>query len=126
MLLRPLAPTRDPRVWRALRTRGTGEPGFYPFVLFGPAVRQPHFVHKVVKEAGGLARGGSPTGAGGVALGDGSPTGAGGGAIGGDSAGAGGAAGGRPVSGGTGTLPPPPRVGTPLVARAPARPAPGG
>jgi hypothetical protein len=97
-------------------TRSMGEPDFYPFVLSRPAVRKLHFVHQVVKEAGGLARGGSPTGAGGVALGDGSSTGAGGGAIGGDSGGAGGAAGGRPVSGGTGTLPPPASVETPFIA----------
>ena len=88
-------------------TRSMGEPDFYPFVLSRPAVRKLHFIHKVVKHAaGGLSRGGSPTGAAGVASGDGSSTGAGGGAIGGDSGGAGGAEGGSPVSGGTGTLPP--------------------
>jgi hypothetical protein len=88
-------------------TRSMGEPDFYPFVLSIPAVRKLRFIHEVVKNpAGGLARGGSPTGAGGVAAGDGSSTGAGGGAIGGDSGGAGGVAGGNPVSGGTGTLPP--------------------
>jgi len=89
-------------------TRSMGEPDFYPFVLSKPAVRKLHFIHQVVKEAGGRARGGSPTGAGGVAAGDGSSTGAGGGAI-GDGAGAdGGVAGGNPVSGDTGTLPPSP------------------
>jgi hypothetical protein len=87
-------------------TRSMGEPDFYPFVLSKPAVRKLHCVHRVVTEAGGRARGGSPTGAGGVALDGGSSTGAGGGAIGGGSGGAGGAVGGRPVSGGTGTLPP--------------------
>jgi hypothetical protein len=90
-------------------TRSMGEPDFYPFVLSRPAVRKLHFIHVLVKsEAGGRALGGSPTGAGGVADGDGSSTGAGGGAI-GDGAGAvGGATGGSPVSGGTGTVPPPP------------------
>ena len=98
-------------------TRSMGEPDFYPFVLSRPAVRKLHFIHMVVKQAaGGLERGGSPTGAGGVAIGDGSSTGAGGGAIGGDSGGAGGADGGNPVSGGTGTLPPPDVVETPLIA----------
>ena len=99
-------------------TRSMGEPDFYPFVLSRPAVRKLHFIHKVVKNAaGGLARGGSPTGDGGVALGDGSSTGAGGGAIGGDSGGAGGADGGNPVSGGTGTLPPAAEtVESPLIA----------
>ncbi len=87
-------------------TRSMGEPDFYPFVLSRPAVRKLHFIHQVVRHAaGGLAPGGSPTGAGGVAAGDGSTTGAGGGAPGGDSDG-GGAAGGNPLSGGTGTLPP--------------------
>jgi len=101
-----------------------GEPDFYPFVLSIPAVRKLHFIHKVVKNAsGGLGRGGSPTGAGGVAVGDGSSTGAGGGAIGGDVGGAGGADGGNPVSGGTGTLPPsadgdsvPMSLGAPVIA----------
>jgi len=90
-------------------TRSMGEPDFYPFVLSRPAVRKLHFIHMLVRsEAGGWARGGSPTGAGGVADGDGSSTGAGGGAI-GDGAGAvGGATGGNPVSGGTGTVPPSP------------------
>jgi hypothetical protein len=101
-------------------TRSMGEPDFYPFVLSKPAVRKLHFIHKVVKQAaGGLASGGSPTGAGGVAAGDGSSTGAGGGAIGGDGGGAGGADGGSPVSGGTGTLPPAPAaqsVDAPLIA----------
>jgi hypothetical protein len=99
-------------------TRSMGEPDFYPFVLSKPAVRKLHFIHKVVKNAaGGLARGGSPTGDGGVALGDGSSTGAGGGAIGGDSGGAGGEDGGNPVSGGTGTLPPASEVvESPLIA----------
>ncbi len=88
-------------------TRSMGEPDFYPFVLSIPAVRKLHFIDQVVKNAaGGLGRGGSPTGAGGVAVGDGSSTGAGGGAIGGDVGGAGGADGGNPLSGGTGTLPP--------------------
>jgi hypothetical protein len=98
-------------------TRSMGEPDFYPFVLSKPAVRKLHFIHQVVKNAaGGLVSGGSPTGAGGVALGDGSSTGAGGGAIGGDSGAAGGADGGSPVSGGTGTLPPTDVAGTPLIA----------
>ena len=100
-------------------TRSMGEPDFYPFVLSKPAVRKLHFIHQVVKNAaGGLASGGSPTGAGGVAAGEGSSTGAGGGAIGGDSGGAGGDAGGNPASGGTGTLPPAPARGveTPLIA----------
>ena len=88
-------------------TRSMGEPDFYPFVLSKPAVRKLHFIHKVVKNAaGGLARGGSPTGAGGVAAGDGSSTGAGGGAIGDGAGDVGGATGGSPESGGTGTLPP--------------------
>ncbi len=86
-------------------TRSMGEPDFYPFVLSIPAVRKLHFIHKVVKNAaGGLARGGSPTGAGGVAVGDGSSTGAGGGDIGGDAGDGGGTDGGNPVSDGTGTL----------------------
>ena len=86
-----------------------GEPDFYPFVLSIPAVRKLRFVHEVVKNAaGGWARGGSPTGAGGVADGDGSSTGAGGGAMGGGGGGVGGATGGSPVSGGTGTVPPSP------------------
>lgn len=86
-------------------TRSMGEPDFYPFVLSKPAVRKLHFIHQVVRQAaGGLSRGGSPTGAGGVASGDGSSTGAGGGAIGDGAGGAGGVAGGSPVSGGTGTL----------------------
>jgi hypothetical protein len=88
-------------------TRSMGEPDFYPFVLSIPAVRKLHFIHKVVKNAaGGLALGGSPTGAGGVAAGDGSSTGDGGGPRVGESGGGGGVAGGNPVSGGTGTLPP--------------------
>jgi hypothetical protein len=88
-------------------TRSMGEPDFYPFVLSKPAVRKLHFIHKVVRAAaGGLSRGGSPTGAGGVALGDGSSTGATGGDIGGDSGAVGGAEGGNPESGATGTLPP--------------------
>jgi hypothetical protein len=86
-------------------TRSMGEPDFYPFVLSKPAVRKLHFIHTVVRDAGGRARGGSPTGAGGVAVGDGSSTGAGGGDIGMGSGGDGGVAGGSPVSGGTGTLP---------------------
>ena len=86
-------------------TRSMGEPDFYPFVLSKPAVRKLHFIHKVVKDAGGWGRGGSPTGAGGVAAGDGSATGAGGGDIGGGVGAAGGDTGGNPVSGGTGTLP---------------------
>jgi hypothetical protein len=98
-------------------TRSMGEPDFYPFVLSKPAVRKLHFIHKVVKNAaGGLGRGGSPTGAGGVASGDGSSTGAGGGAICGDSGGAGGATGGKPVSGGTGTLPPADTMDSSLIA----------
>ncbi len=110
-------------------TRSMGEPDFYPFVLSKPAVRKLHFIHKVVKEAGGLpgqlvkdagglATGGSPTGDGGVAPGDGSSTGAGGGAIGDGSGAAGGDAGGSPVSGGTGTLPPPSiaDIGTDMAA----------
>ncbi len=88
-------------------TRSMGEPDFYPFVLSVPAVRKLHFIHKVVRNAaGGCVRGGSPTGAGGVAAGDGSSTGTGGGAIGGDAGGPGASTGGNPVSGGTGTLPP--------------------
>jgi len=91
-------------------TRSMGEPDFYPFVLSAPAVRKLHFVHRLARslatEAGGLALGGSPTGAGGVAEGDGSSTGAGGGAIGGGGGGSGGDVGGSPVSGVTGTLPP--------------------
>jgi len=52
-----------------------------------------------------------------VAEGDGSSTGAGGGAIGGGSGGLGGAAGGSPVSGVTGTLPPPARgAGSRVIA----------
>jgi hypothetical protein len=86
-------------------TRSMGEPDFYPFILSKPAVRKLHFIHKVVKDAGGWVRGGSPTGAGGVAAGDGSLTGAGGGELGVGSGAAGGDAGGNPVSGGTGTLP---------------------
>ncbi|MGN6528505.1 MAG: zinc-binding metallopeptidase family protein [Burkholderiaceae bacterium] len=114
-------------------TRSMGEPDFYPFVLSRPAVRKLRFIHRVVQEAGGRADvrgaaqaaavaaaaaastgqteaggcdlGGSPTGAGGVAIGDGSPTGAGGGEDGTGAGGAGGVAGGSPVSGGTGTLP---------------------
>jgi len=71
----------------------------------------------VRQAAGGLSRGGSPTGAGGVAAGDGSSTGAGGGAIGGGAGGVGGVAGGNPVSGGTGTLPPPAEIATePVIA----------
>jgi len=98
-------------------TRSMGEPDFYPFVLSRPAVRKLHFIHKVVKNAaGGLARGGSSTGAGGVAAGDGSSTGAGGGAIGGDLGGSGGATGGNPVSGGTGTLPPSDALDSTLIA----------
>jgi hypothetical protein len=98
-------------------TRSMGEPDFYPFVLSKPAVRKLHFIHKVVKNAaGGLGRGGSLTGAGGVAAGDGSSTGAGGGAIGGDLGGSGGATGGNPVSGGTGTLPPSAAVDSTLIA----------
>ena len=98
-------------------TRSMGEPDFYPFVLSVAAVRKLHFIHGVVKsEAGGRERGGSPTGAGGVASGDGSSTGAGGGAIGGGSGGAGGVAGGNPVSGGTGTLPPGDPVTPPVIA----------
>ena len=86
-----------------------GEPDFYPFVLSKPAVRKLHFIHVLVKsEAGGWARGGSPTGTRGVADGDGSSTGAGGGAMGGGAGGVGGATGGSPVSGGTGTVPPSP------------------
>jgi len=99
-------------------TRSMGEPDFYPFVLSKPAVRKLHFVHMLVRsEAGGLARGGSPTGAGGVADGDGSSTGAGGGAIGGGSGAGGGATGGSPVSGGTGTgSPPADAIGAPVIA----------
>ncbi len=87
-------------------TRSMGEPDFYPFVLSKPAVRKLYFVHQVVMEAGGRDRGGSPTGAAGVASGDGSSTGAGGGAMGTGAGGDGGVAGGSPVSGGTGTEPP--------------------
>jgi hypothetical protein len=115
-------------------TRSMGEPDFYPFVLSRPAVRKLRFIHRVVQQAGGRADargaaqaeavaaaaaaqapaqteaggrdlGGSPTGAGGVAIGDGSPTGAGGGETGVGAGGAGGVAGGSPVSGVTGTLP---------------------
>jgi hypothetical protein len=69
------------------------------------------------RAATGPARNGSRTGAGGVAEGDGSSTGAGGGAIGGGSGGLGGAAGGSPVSGVTGTLPPPARgAGSRVIA----------
>jgi len=96
-------------------TRSMGEPDFYPFVLSKPAVRKLHFIHKVVKDAGGRLRGGSPTGAGGVAVGDGSSTGAGGGAIGDGSGAAGGDAGGNPVSGGTGTLPPAQTEAAPVI-----------
>jgi hypothetical protein len=71
-----------------------------------PAVQRRQSIQPRLEHAtGGLASGGSPTGAGGVAPGDGSSTAGGGGAIGGDS-GAGGDAGGSPVSGVTGTLPP--------------------
>ena len=78
-------------------TRSMGEPDFYPFVLSKPAVRKLHFIHKVVRNAaGGWRRGGSPTGAGGVAVGDGSSTGAGGGDIGDGSGGAGGVDGRQP------------------------------
>jgi hypothetical protein len=110
-------------------TRSMGEPDFYPFVLSIPAVRKLHFIHKVVKSAaGGRDRGGSPTGAGGVAVGDGSSTGAGGGAMGGEVGGAGGDTGGNPVSGGTGMLPAAPESatassGAPVPADEPA-PAP--
>ena len=99
-------------------TRSMGEPDFYPFVLSKPAVRKLHFIHQVVRQAaGGLSRGGSRTGAGGVAAGDGSFTGAGGGAIGGGAGGVGGVAGGNPVSGGTGTLPPPAEIdAAPVIA----------
>jgi hypothetical protein len=100
-------------------TRSMGEPDFYPFVLSKPAVRKLHFIHKVVKQAaGGVARGGSPTGAGGVAAGDGSSTDGGGGAIGGEAGGSGGAAGGSPVSGEAGTLAPVTAAGAeaPLIA----------
>ena len=100
-------------------TRSMGEPDFYPFVLSKPAVRKLHFIARVVKNAaGGIARGGSPTGGGGVAAGDGSSTGGGGGPIGVGSGAAGGDAGGNPVSGGTGTLLPSSthRVETPLIA----------
>jgi len=84
-------------------TRSMGEPDFFPFVLSVPAVRKLHFVHRLVRqEAGGCARGGSPTGAGGVADDGGSSTGAGGGDSGGAGSGAGGASGGNPGSGGTG------------------------
>ena len=88
-------------------TRSMGEPDFYPFVLSKPAVRKLHFIHTVVRDAGGRVRGGSPTGAGGVAVGDGSSTGAGGGAIGDGAGGDGGVSGGNPVSDGEGTLPAP-------------------
>jgi hypothetical protein len=99
-------------------TRSMGEPDFYPFVLSKPAVRKLHFIHQVVRQAaGGLSRGGSPTGAGGVADGEGSSTGAGGGAIGDGAGGDGGVAGGSPVSGGTGTLPPAAELGAaPVIA----------
>jgi hypothetical protein len=100
-------------------TRSMGEPDFYPFVLSKPAVRKLHFIHRVVKNAAGsIARGGSPTGDGGVASGDGSSTGAGGRPIGAGSGAAGGDAGGNPVSGGTGTVLPSStdRVETPLIA----------
>ena len=82
-------------------------------------MRKLHFIHQVMRQAAGdLSRGGSPTGAGGVAAGDGSSTGAGGGAIGGIAGGDGGVAGGKPVSGGTGTLPPPAKIdAAPLIVR---------
>jgi len=81
-------------------------------------VRKLHFIHQVVRHAaGGLSRGGSPTGAGGVAAGEGSSTGTGGGAIGDGAGGAGGVAGGSPVSGATGTLPPAAQVDmAPVIA----------
>jgi hypothetical protein len=86
--------------------RSTGGSDFYPFVLSAHAVRKLHFVHRVVRTAaGGCRRGGSPTGAGGVASGEGSSTGAGGGAIGGGSAGFGGSGLGQPGSGTPGTSP---------------------
>jgi len=98
-------------------TRSMGEPDFYPFVLSKPAVRKLHFIHQVVRHAaGGLSRGGSPTGAGGVAAGEGSSTGTGGGAIGEGAGGAGGVAGGNPVSGATGTLLPAAEVDTAPVS----------
>ena len=102
-------------------TRSMGEPDFYPFVLSRPAVRKLHFIHKVVREAGGRVRGGSPTGAGGVAVGEGSSTGAGGGDIGDGSGADGGVAGGSPVSDGTGTLPPAASLVEPLEPLQPSR-----
>jgi hypothetical protein len=86
--------------------RSTGGPDFYPFVLSASAVRKLHLVHRVVRTAaGGCRRGGSPTGAGGVACGEGSSTGAGGGAMGGGASGSGGTGVGQPGSGTTGTSP---------------------
>jgi len=86
--------------------RSTGGPDFYPFVLSAAAVRKLHLVHRVVRmAAGGWGRGGSPTGAGGVAWGEGSSTGAGGGAIGGGASGLGGWGVGQPGSGTEGTSP---------------------
>jgi hypothetical protein len=103
-----------------------GEPDFYPFILSVAAVRKLHFVHKVVRTAaGGWGRGGSPTGAGGVASGEGSPTGGGGGRGRGSHrrhfGRRGRIGGGQPGSGTTGTSPGGARART-RRAKAPTRP----